>query len=73
MAKLSGMRCLVRSLAVGVSIMSETESAWVSGEKKKKKSLHFPGYTLQCTICVFENPNKKDDGLFATAHCGQIG
>lgn len=34
MAKLSGMRCLVRSLAVGVSIMSETESAWVSEEEK---------------------------------------
>lgn len=53
MAKLSGMRCLVRSLAVGVSIMSETESAWVSGKKKKKKISAFSWiYAAVYNLCL---------------------
>lgn len=30
-----------------------------AGKKKKKISLHFPGYMLQRTVCVFENPHEK--------------
>lgn len=69
----------MRSLAVGVSIMSETESAWASGkeeeedEEKKKISLHFPGYMLQRTVSVSLKIHTRKSAVLTLAHRGQIG
>lgn len=73
MAKLSGMRCLVRGLAVGVSIMSETESAWVSGGKKIKILCIFLDIRCSVQFVSLKLQTRKTAVFYATAHCGQIG